>query len=44
MKATTLFWLAPIDKSAKVPDWLPKNRIWIGLERWGIEGAAGVIE
>lgn len=26
------------------PQWLPKNRIWIGLERWGIEGAASVIE
>lgn len=35
---------ALINKSAKVPDWLPKNRIWIGLERWGIEGAASVIE
>lgn len=26
------------------PEWLPKNRIWVGLERWGIESAASVIE
>ncbi|MEW6410027.1 MAG: hypothetical protein AB1488_07940 [Nitrospirota bacterium] len=36
--------LAPLDKPPTVPKWLPKNRIWIGLERWGIEGAASVIE
>ncbi len=24
--------------------WLPKNRLWFGLERYGIEGAAAVIE
>jgi hypothetical protein len=35
---------APLDKSPAVPKWLPKNRIWIGLERWGIEGAASIIE
>lgn len=26
------------------PQWLPKNRIWIDLERLGIEGAASVIK
>jgi hypothetical protein len=35
---------APLDKQLHVPKWLPKNRIWVGLDRWGIEGAATVIE
>lgn len=34
----------PLNQSPEVPKWLPKTRIWIGLERWGIEGAASVIE
>jgi hypothetical protein len=34
----------PLDPSPTVPPWLPKNRIWIGLERWGEHAAAGVIE
>ena len=34
----------PIESSQKVPQWLPKTQIWIGLERWGITGAASVIE
>jgi hypothetical protein len=33
----------PLDK-ASAPIWLPKTRIWIGLNRWGLETAAGVIE
>lgn len=36
--------LALLDKPAEAPDWVPKNRIWIGLDRWEIEGAAAVIE
>lgn len=36
--------LIPLDSPVKGPDWLPKNKIWIGLERWGIESAASVIE
>ena len=36
--------LAPLDKPFTVPKWFPRNRIWIGLERWGLEGAASVIE
>lgn len=28
----------------KMPNWVPKNRLYVGLERWGIEGACGVIE
>ena len=35
---------APLDKPPNVPKWLPKNRIWVGLDRWGIEGVATVIE
>jgi hypothetical protein len=33
-----------LDKSHKIPRWLPKTQIWIDLERWGLEGAASVIE
>jgi len=36
--------LIPTVKNSTAPAWLPKNRLWIGLERWGIESAAGVIE
>jgi hypothetical protein len=35
---------APLDKPPEVPRYLPKNRIWVGLERWGIPGAASVVE
>ena len=34
----------PLDKPINIPAWLPKNRLWVGLERWGIESAASVIE
>lgn len=34
----------PLDEPATVPDWLPPTRLWVGLNRWGIEGAASVIE
>ena len=34
----------PLDKPPTVPLWLPRSRIWIGLERWGLEHAATVIE
>lgn len=34
----------PMEPSQKVPKWLPKTQVWIGLERWGLEGAASVIE
>jgi hypothetical protein len=36
--------LIPTDKSVNPPKWLPKTRLWVGLERWGIESAASVIE
>lgn len=35
---------APLEKNLELPRWLPKNRIWLGLDRWGIEDAASVIE
>jgi hypothetical protein len=34
----------PTKNNLTPPKWLPKNRIWVGLERWGIEGAASSIE
>lgn len=34
----------PLDKPVNIPEWLPKNRLWVGLDRWGIESAASVIE
>jgi len=34
----------PMEDSPKVPEWLPKTRLWIGFKRWGIEGAASIIE
>lgn len=36
--------LIPTETPVSPPDWLPKNRLWIGLEQWGIESAASVIE
>ena len=36
----------PMDDSEKrkVPAWVPKNRLYVGLERWGIEGTCAAIE
>jgi hypothetical protein len=34
----------PLDEPPSVPKWLPRTRLWIGLKRWGIAAAAGVIE
>ncbi|WP_363347926.1 hypothetical protein [Methylocystis echinoides] len=36
--------LIPLDKPASRPKWFPQNRLWIGLERWGLNCAAAVIE
>ncbi|WP_292528293.1 hypothetical protein [Methylocystis sp.] len=36
--------LMPLDKPPTKPKWFPQNRLWIGFERWGIKGAAAVIE
>ncbi len=34
----------PLDTPPSAPKWLPKPQIWVGLDRWGVEGAASVIE
>lgn len=36
----------PMDEAEKqkMPQWVPKNRLYVGLERWGLEAAAAVIE
>jgi len=33
-----------LDDDAKMPKWLPKNRIYYNFNRWGINGLAPVIE
>jgi hypothetical protein len=38
----TLF--IPREQQARVPDWLPKPRLWYDWPRWGVKGAASVIE
>lgn len=30
--------------SSKIPAWLPKTKIWLGFDRFGLEGAASVID
>jgi hypothetical protein len=34
----------PLDGNPSVPKWLPKTQLWFGLNRWGVTGAASVIE
>jgi hypothetical protein len=34
----------PTVAKPQMPPWLPKTRLYVGLERWGIESAAAVIE
>lgn len=34
----------PLEEPASAPKWLPKTRLWVGLNRWGASGAASVIE
>lgn len=38
----TLF--IPREAQARIPDWLPKPRLWYDWSRWGVKGAASVIE
>ena len=38
----TLF--IPINKDLNMPEWLPRQRLWYGLDRYGLNGAASVIE
>jgi hypothetical protein len=34
----------PLEHPPKLPDYVPPTEIWIGLDRWGPEGAASAIE
>jgi hypothetical protein len=34
----------PTVEQPQMPPWLPKTRLYIGLQRWGVQGAASVIE
>jgi hypothetical protein len=34
----------PLDEKPNVPKWLPRSQLWVGLKRWGIAGAASVID
>ena len=36
--------LIPLDPPSPLPKWLPKKQIWLGLDRWGAEGMAAIIE
>jgi hypothetical protein len=36
--------IIPTQKNVEFPEWLPKNKICIDIDRWGIESAASVIE
>jgi hypothetical protein len=34
----------PTGKPANAPPWLPKTRLWFGLDRFGLKGLAAVVE
>lgn len=34
----------PLDVPPTVPLWLPKTRLWVSRDRWGLDAAAAVIE
>jgi hypothetical protein len=34
----------PTETPAKMPAWVPRTRLYVGLERWGLNAAASVIE
>jgi hypothetical protein len=34
----------PVSQGVSLPKWVPKNRLYVGLDRWGAKGAASVIE
>lgn len=34
----------PVEDKSSMPRWLPRTYLWIGLKRWGVAGAASVIE
>ena len=33
-----------LEKGISPSQWLPKNRLWFGFERWGVQGLASIIE
>lgn len=37
-------FLLVVSLDGTAPVWLPKTRLWFGLERFGVEGAAAVVE
>src|SRR5262245_43998846 len=36
--------LVMLEKEVPAPNWLPKNRIWVGFDRVGLESTAAIIE
>jgi len=34
----------PLDDTPEVPKWLPRTQLWVGMKRWGVTGAASIIE
>ena len=34
----------PTVKQPQMPPWLPKTRLYVGLQRWGVQAATAVIE
>jgi hypothetical protein len=34
----------PLDDEPTVPRWLPRTQLWIGLDRWGVSGAASILD
>ena len=36
--------LIPLDTPPSLPPWIPKKQTWLGLDRWGAEGMAAVID
>lgn len=34
----------PLDDPPSVPKWLPRTQLWVGMKRWGVAGAASIIE
>ena len=34
----------PLADPPGVPVWLPPTQIWVGLEKWGVDGAAAILE
>jgi hypothetical protein len=36
--------LIPLEEPPTKPQWFPPHRFWVGLQRWGVDTAAAVIE